>query len=85
MTKDSSLVLSIIGFALYIVGGLGIFSGLFMVLVLKTKVLFGVGTADAFGYLALCLGGSFSVAGVLMLRIVRNRTNQKLLKTINNM
>lgn len=80
MKKDLSLIFSILAFILYIVGGLGIFSGLFMVLVLKSKDLFGLGTAEALGYLFLCVGGSFSVAGVLTLRIIRNRTNQKLYK-----
>ena len=78
MKKDLSLILSILAFALYIVGGLGIFSGLFMVLVLKTKDLFGLGTAETLGYLFLCVGACLSVAGVLTLRIIRNRTNQKL-------
>lgn len=78
MKKDLSLILSILAFILYIVGGLGIFSGLFMVLVLKTKDLFGLGTAETLGYLFLCVGGCLSVAGVLTLRIIRNRTNQKL-------
>lgn len=78
MKKDPSLILSILAFILYIVGGLGIFSGLFMVLVLKTKDLFGLGTAETLGYLFLCVGGCLSVAGVLTLRIIRNRTNQKL-------
>ncbi len=78
MKKDLSLILSILAFILYIVGGLGIFSGLFMVLVLKSKDLFGLGTAETLGYLFLCVGGCLSVAGVLTLRIIRNRTNQKL-------
>jgi hypothetical protein len=78
MKKDLSLILSILAFILYIVGGLSIFSGLFMVLVLKTKDLFGLGTAGTLGYLFLCVGGCLSVAGVLTLRIIRNRTNQKL-------
>ena len=78
MKKDLSLILSILAFILYIVGGLGIFSGLFMVLILKTKDLFGLGTAETLGYLFLCVGGCLSVAGVLTLRIIRNRTNQKL-------
>lgn len=81
MKKDLSLILSILAFILYIVGGLGIFSGLFMVLVLKTKDLFGLGTAETLGYLFLCVGGCLSVAGVLTLRIIRNRTNQKLYQT----
>lgn len=78
MKKDMSLILSILAFILYIVGGLGIFTGLFMVLVLKTKDLFGLGTAQSMGYLFLCVGGCLSVAGVLTLRIIRNRTNHKL-------
>jgi hypothetical protein len=81
MQIDRSLVLSIIAFVLYIAGGLGIFGGLFMVLVLKSKDLFGLGTAETLGYLVLSIGGSLSVAGVLMLRIIRNRTNQKLYKS----
>jgi len=81
MQKDRSLILSITAFALYILGGLGIFGGLFMVLVLKSKDLFGLGTAETLGYLMLSIGGSLSVAGVLMLRIIRNRTNQKLYKS----
>lgn len=78
MKKDLSLILSILAFILYIVGGFSIFSGLFMVLVLKTKDLFGLGTAETLGYLFLCVGACLSVAGVLTLRIIRNRTNQKL-------
>ena len=78
MKKDLSLILSILAFILYIVGGLGIFSGLFMVLVLKSKDLFGLGTAETLGYLFLCVGGCLSVAGVLTLRIIRNRTHQTL-------
>ncbi len=81
MQKDRSLILSIIAFIFYIAGGLGIFGGLFMVLVLKSKDLFGLGTAETLGYLMLSIGGSLSVAGVLMLRIIRNRTNQKLYKS----
>ena len=78
MKKDLSLILSIVAFVLYIIGGLSIFSGLFMVLVLKSKDLFGLGTAETLGYLFLCVGGCLSVAGVLTLRVIRNRTNHKL-------
>lgn len=78
-TTDYSLIFSIIAFALYIIGGLAIFSGLFMVLILKTKPLWGIGTAESMGYLVLCIGGCLSVAGILTLRIIRNRTNKKLL------
>lgn len=78
MKKDLSLPLSILAFILYIVGGLGIFTGLIMILMLQTKNLWGLGTASSLGYLFLCVGGCMSVAGVLTLRVIRNRTNQKL-------
>ena len=78
MKKDLSLIFSILAFVLYILGGVSIFSGLYMVLVLKSQNLFGLGTAETLGYLFLCVGGCMSVAGVLTLRIIRNRTNQKL-------
>lgn len=81
MTRDLSFAFSMLAFALYIIGGLGIFSGLFMVLVLKSRDLFGLGTAETLGYLFLCVGGCLSIAGVLTLRIIRNRTNQKLYQT----
>ena len=84
MKRDLSLVLSILAFIMYIVGGLGIFGGLYMVLVMKTQNLFGVGTAETLGYLFLCVGGCLSVAGVLTLRIIRNRTNMKLYKIASN-
>jgi hypothetical protein len=82
MKYDDSLILSIIAFALYILGGFAIFAGLFMVLILKSKDLLGLGTAETLGYLALCMGGALSIAGVLLLRIIRNRTNKKLLQSV---
>jgi hypothetical protein len=78
MSKDLSLTFSMIAFILYIVGGLCIFSGLFMVLILKSRYIFDLGTAETLGYLFLCVGACLSVAGVLTLRIIRNRTNLKL-------
>lgn len=78
MQKDMSLGFSIVAFALYIVGGLTIFSGIFMVLVLKSRNLFGIGTAETLGYLFLCVGACLCIAGVLTLRIIRNRTNHQL-------
>lgn len=78
MQKDMSLGFSILAFALYIIGGLTVFSGIFMILVLKGRNLFGLGTADTLGYLFLCVGACLCIAGVLTLRIIRNRTNHQL-------
>ncbi len=81
MKKDIPLILSIFAFALYIVGGLTIFGGLFMLLVLKSQNIFGLGTADSIGYLFLCVGACLSIAGVLLLRVIRNRTDHLIRKT----
>lgn len=78
-TVDYSLIFSIVAFALYILGGLAIFTGLFMVIILKEKPMWGIGTAESMGYLVLCLGACLSIAGILTLRIIRNRTNKRLL------
>ncbi|NJD39169.1 MAG: hypothetical protein FIA89_12745 [Geobacter sp.] len=78
MQKDMSFGFSIFAFAMYIIGGLTIFSGIFMVLVLKNLDIFGLGTAETLGYLFLCVGACLCIAGVLTLRIIRNRTNHQL-------
>jgi hypothetical protein len=49
-----------------------------MVLVLKNLDIFGLGTAETLGYLFLCVGACLCIAGVLTLRIIRNRTNHQL-------
>lgn len=78
-TVDYPLIFSIVAFVLYIIGGLAIFAGLFMVIILKEKPMWGIGTAESMGYLVLCVGACFSIAGILTLRIIRNRTNKRLL------
>ena len=82
--KDYSLILSVVAFALYIIGGIGAFGGIYLILIMKSRDLFGLGTAETIGYLFLCVGATLCIAGVLMLRIIRNRTNQKLLQAATN-
>lgn len=78
MQKDMSLGFSVLAFVMYIVGGLTIFSGIFMIFSLKSRNLLGLGTAETLGYLFLCVGACLCIAGVLTLRIIRNRTNHQL-------
>ncbi len=84
MKRDYTLIFSILAFIMYILGGLSIFSGLYMVLIIKSRDIFGIGTAETLGYLFLSVGGCMSVAGVLTLRIIRNRTNMKLYRSATN-
>lgn len=75
------LSLSILSFALYIIGGVGIFSGLLLLLAMKGQNILNLGSAESIAYLLLCVGGCMSAAGVLMLRVVRNRTDQMIRKS----
>ncbi|MHB8120703.1 MAG: hypothetical protein ACYDG4_01000 [Desulfuromonadaceae bacterium] len=73
--KTPDLYLSIMAFALYITGGFGIFGGIALVIFMRGQDLFGWGDAKTIGYLLMCVGVSFSIMGVLFIRLVRNRTN----------
>lgn len=76
MTKKSSgLFLSITAFVLYLAGGLGVFGGIALIVLLGGRDLLGWGAARTIGYLGICIGVSLSIMGVLILRLVRNRTD----------
>lgn len=72
--KDKELVLSIVAIGVYIVGGLGTFVGVGLILLMKGKDLWGWGEGHAIGYLLVCVGLSLTILGVLIMRILRNRT-----------
>jgi hypothetical protein len=71
MRKD--LWLPILALSIYIIGGLATFVGIGMILLLKGRDLLGLGEGRSLGYLFLCVGLGFSILGVLIMRIVRNR------------
>ena len=72
--KDKELVLSIVAIGVYIAGGLGTFFGVGLILLMKDKDLWGWGEGHAIGYLLVCVGLSLTILGVLIMRILRNRT-----------
>jgi len=65
--------LGIISLVVYITGGIGCFGGIAMIIFLKGYNLWGWGDARTIGYLFLCAGACFSVLGVVLMRIFRNR------------
>ena len=65
--------LGVAALVLYIIGGIGSFGGLALIFVMKEQDLFGWGQAKTIGYLFLCVGICFSIIGVLLMRIFRNR------------
>lgn len=58
---------------IYIIGGVGTFGGLALILLMDGRDLFGWGDGRSLGYLCLCVGLALSVFGVLLMRILRNR------------
>lgn len=59
---------------LYVVGGGLIMGGLIMIGILGRQNLWGWGEASGIGYLAFGIGIVASVCGVLIMRIMRNRS-----------
>lgn len=62
-----------VALTLYVVGGVLIMGGLVMIGILGAQDLWGWGEARGIGYMAFALGIILSVAGVLIMRIMRNR------------
>jgi len=70
---DRGLFLGLLSLAIFILGGISTFSGIGMVVLLKGRDVMGLGDAGSMGYLFVCVGMCGSVAGVLLMRILRNR------------
>jgi hypothetical protein len=73
MPRKQGIALAILAFSVYIIGGIGIFSGVALILMMKGRDLCGWGDGRTIGYLFFCVGIALSVLGVLFMRIFRNR------------
>lgn len=73
MAKPQGIALALLAFGIYIIGGIGTFSGVALILLMKGRDLLGWGEGRSIGYLFLCVGLCFSILGVLLMRIFRNR------------
>jgi len=73
MAKIQGIGLAVIAFAAYIVGGIGSFGGVGLIMFMQGRDLFGWGEGRSIGYLFLCVGLCLSILGVLLMRIFRNR------------
>jgi hypothetical protein len=71
--KKQGAGLAVVALVTYIIGGLGTFGGIAMILLMKGRDVLGWGEGRAIGYLLLCVGLCLSVLGVLLMRIFRNR------------
>ena len=73
MKKKTGYALIYASLVLYILGGLGIFSGVALMVLMKGRSYGDWGRMDSFGYVLLFAGLSLSILGVLFMRIIRNR------------
>jgi len=68
------LIWPLIAFSSYIIGGILTFGGAALIIFMKGKDLWGWGEGHTLGYLFVCIGLLLSILGVLIMRILRNRT-----------
>jgi hypothetical protein len=73
MAKKTGATLGLVALGIYILGGLASFSGLGLIFFMKGTDLYGLGDGRTIGYLLLCSGVCFSMIGVLLMRLFRNR------------
>lgn len=71
---DRYLIASIIAITAYIIGGLAVFSGTVLIVLMKGKDLLGLGEGDGLGYFLLGVGLGLSLLGVVIMRFLRNRS-----------
>ena len=74
MAKRRGSTLAIIALVVYILGGVAAFGGLALVAFMKGRDLLGLGEGRSIGWVFLCVGVCFSILGVLLMRIFRNRS-----------
>lgn len=82
---NSEMLPPFMAFALYILGGVMFFTGVVLITALGNYNVFGWGTARTIGYVMVCTGASFSVLGVLVLRLIRNRTDALLSQSVKQL
>jgi hypothetical protein len=73
MQKKTGYALIYASLVLYILGGIGIFSGVALMVLMKGKSYGDWGRMDTFGYVLLFVGLSLTILGVFFMRIIRNR------------
>jgi len=67
------MALAVFALVLYIVGGMATFAGIGLLLFLGEQNFAGWGDGRSLGYLSICVGLALTIAGVLLMRMFRNR------------
>ena len=74
MAKNTGMIGAVFALSIFVLGGISTFGGLALVAFMKGRDLFGLGDGRSFGLLLVCVGMVFSILGVLVMRLLRNRT-----------
>jgi len=73
MHINTDIKLGVSALMLYIIGGLGTFSGIAMMTIWKNHNLWEWGSGHSLGMLFICVGVCLSIFGVILMRVFRNR------------
>jgi len=73
MVKKSGLKLGIAALIVYILGGTGIFGGIWLIVFRRGVDIMNLGHGHSIGYLLLSTGTALSILGVILMRVFRNR------------
>jgi len=73
MRKGEGMALAIVALVMYVVGGVATFGGIALLLFMGDQNIGGWGDGRSLGYLGICVGLALTIAGVLLMRIFRNR------------
>jgi hypothetical protein len=69
-----NLLLAGLAMAVYIVGGVGVMAGMVLIGIVGERDLWGWGQANSIGYLFFGVGLCLTILGVLIMRVMRNRS-----------
>jgi hypothetical protein len=73
MEHAQEMTLGVVFIAVYVLGGIATFSGLFLVGFMSGQDLLGWGDGKSLGYLFICVGLCMSIAAVMFMKTLRSR------------
>jgi len=73
MGKGRGTAIAVFALGIYVLGGLATFAGLGLLGFMRGRDVLGLGSGTSIGLLFVCSGLCFTILGVLIMRICRNR------------
>jgi hypothetical protein len=73
MSYKNEMACGVVLFGLHMLGGIVACTGLFLVILMNGQELQGMGDSRIIGYLIICAGLCLSIAGLLLMRSLKDR------------